>query len=238
MKKNENVKQKILGIIIARGQSKRIPRKNLKLLNSKPLISYSIKAALASKIITDVIVSTENLEIARVAKKYGARIPFMRPESLASDNSLVFPVIQHAVTEIEKIEGKIDKVVLIQSTSPLVISEDIDGAIQKMVTEKTSSCVSIKQVKDRPEWMFFKKGIKFVPYTTPSSLRTQDLPELYCLNGAVYVSSRDTIMKRNRLTDWDNMSAYVMPQERSVDIDEIEDFELAEFLMGKQGNEK
>ena len=225
--------KKILAIIPARGGSKRIPRKNIKLLNGKPLISYAINAAKKSKYIDRIIVSTDDKKIARVAKKCGAEVPFMRPAELASDTASALPVIQHAVRYFEdKKKFKPDLIVIVQPTSPLVIAEDIDGTIEKIVTTGTNSCFSASKISQRPEWMYLLNNKKPTLFLNKSSLkaRSQDLPELGIINGAVYVMTHNTIMKRNKIID-ENTSIYLMPRERTVDIDELFDFQLAEFLM-------
>ena len=225
--------KKILAIIPARGGSKRIPRKNIKLLNGKPLISYAISATKKSKYIDRIIVSTDDKKIARVAKKCGAEVPFMRPAELASDTASALPVIQHAVQYFEdEKKFKPDLIVIIQPTSPLVIAEDIDGTIEKIVTTGTNSCFSASKISQRPEWMYLLNNKKPMLFLNKSSLkaRSQDLPELGIINGAVYVMTHNTIMKRNKIID-ENTSIYLMPRERTVDIDELFDFQLAEFLM-------
>src|SRR3989338_1584602 len=136
--------QKVICIIPARGGSKRVPRKNIKLLKGKPLISYAINAAKQSKYIDRVIVSTDDQEIARVAKKYGAEVPFMRPADLATDTALGLPVIQHAINYVESVDkDEVNFVVVIQPTSPMVLSQDVDSAIEQIVKTKANSCVSV-----------------------------------------------------------------------------------------------
>lgn len=230
-------KQKIIAIIPARGGSKRIPQKNLKELLGKPLISYSIEAALGAHLIDKVAVSTDNEEIAHISKKYGASVPFMRPSELAQDNTLMIPVIQHAVNFLEKNKEKPDIVVMIQATSPLTTSKHIDEAIKKFLETNVNSLASVKKVKERPEWMFVKQGNKYSPFQKFTDARSQDLPELFCLNGAINIASYDTLMDRGLLLDPNSVTCYVMPERESVDIDELHDFEMAEFLMKKRKNE-
>lgn len=231
------VSKKIIAIIPARGGSKRVPRKNIKLLNGKPLISYAIKAAKKSKYVDRVIVSTDDLEIASVAKKYGAEVPFMRPAELATDTALALSVMQHAINYIEAVDkNKVDLVVLIQATSPMVLSEDIDAAIERLIEIKANSCVSVCSIAERPEWMYEFRGQKIRPFIKTKGeeiRRSQDLPKLFRLNGAVYVIRRDTLMKKGRILDKDNATAIVMPRERSFDIDEPIDFKIIESMWSK-----
>lgn len=226
--------KKILAIIPARGGSKGVPRKNIKLLNGKPLISYSIRAALKSKFIDRVIVSTDDKEIAEVAKRYKAEVPFLRPAELAQDTSPTLPVLQHAINFLKNEENyKIDFVVLLQPTTPLMLASDIDSAIEKLVQTKTNSCVSVCEISERPEWMYVFKGSKIKPFIqiNEKTGRRQDLPKTYRLNGAVYVIKKDVLMKKNKIIDKDNLSAIIMPIERSVDINEPVDFPIIEAII-------
>lgn len=228
---------KILAIIPARGGSKRLPGKNIKKIGGKPMIAHAILAALGSRYIDRVIVSTDDPAIAKVAKKYGAEVPFMRPAELASDTAPTLPVLQHAVTYMESQAGfKPDLTVLIQPTNPLVRSEDVNGAIEKMIATKTNSCFSVCEISQRPEWMYrMDSGLVklFLKQKTGPTKRSQELPRLAIINGSVYATKYDTLMKRGRIRD-ENTSIYVMPRERSVDIDDLFDFELAEFLLNRQ----
>ena len=135
----------IVCIITARGGSKRLPGKNIKLLNGKPLIAYAIIAAKGSKYIDRTIVSTESSEIADVALSYGAEVPFVRPAELATDEASSVSVLQHAVQTIEQHGQKIDIMVLVQPTSPLVVTEDIDATIDKLFSSGAPTCVSVSQ---------------------------------------------------------------------------------------------
>ncbi len=228
---------KILVIIPARGGSKRLPGKNIKPINGSPLISYAITAAKKSKYPDKIAVSTDDLKIAAVARKYGAEVPFLRPPELASDTASTLSVIQHAVNYFEKNEKfKPTIVVLIQPTNPLITSLDIDGTIEKMVEAKTKSCFSGTEISQRPEWMYrinSKKPALFIK-GKGTEKRSQDLPRLAIINGTVYATEYDTLMKRGLIQDNKSVGIYLMPKERSVDIDELFDFELAKFLLQKQ----
>lgn len=229
--------KKIVAIIPARGGSRGVPRKNIKLLNGRPLISYSIRAALKSKFIDRVIVSTDNREIAKIAKKYGAEVPFLRPAELAQDTSPVPPVLQHAVKYLEEKENyKIDLVVLLQPTTPLILASDIDSAIKRLINTKTNSCVSVCEISERPEWMYVFKGNKIKQFlnVNEKNFRRQDLPCLFRLNGGIYVITKNNLMKKNKIIDKNNSSAIIMPIERSVDIDESIDFSIIETIIKKQ----
>jgi N-acylneuraminate cytidylyltransferase len=229
---------KILCIIPARGGSKRLPRKSIKLLQGIPLIGYAIRAAKDSKYVHRVIVSTDDEEIKRVAEHEGAEVPFMRPAELATDDALIIPVLEHAVQALEEGSEKYDLIVLIQPTTPGVRSEDVDAAIEKIKSAGTNSCISMTEITDRPEWMYsLQEDGKITPYTeaalTSPFKRSQELPELYRINGAVYVVRHDVLMHDNVLVDNKSCAAVLMPKERSIDIDTLTDFTVAEALLPK-----
>lgn len=223
-----------MAIIPARGGSKRLPGKNIKNIGGKPMIAHAILAAKKSKYIDRLIVSTDDPAIVKVAKKYGAEVPFIRPAELASDTAPTLAVLKHAVKYIEDNDRfKPDLIVLIQPTNPLVRSADVDGAIVKMIATKTNSCFTVSEISQRPEWMYTLSGKKPKLFLSPRNSekkRSQDLPKLGIINGAVYVMKYDTLMKKNRIRD-ENTSIYTMPKERSVDIDNHFDFEIAKALM-------
>lgn len=231
------MKKEVVAIIPARGGSKRVPRKNIKLLHGKPLISYAIEAALVSKYINRVVVSTDDEEIAKTAKVYKAEVPFIRPAKLAQDTSTTLSVLQHAIKFLEEKEGyKPDLVVLLQPTSPFVMTKDIDKAIEKLDETKTNSCVSICEVSERPEWMYVfeensQSRIKtFLDKTNDKNTR-RVLSKMFRLNGGIYVVRKDILMKNNKIIDNDNCSAIVVSIESSVDIDRPIDFLIAEAIM-------
>lgn len=226
--------KKIVAIITARGGSKRIPRKNIKPLAGKPLIAYAIRAALDSNYVDRVVVSTDDKTIANVSKKYGAEVPFIRPAHLSTDKARSADTLVHAVACLEGQEHyKPDIVILIQPTSPLVLPEDIDGALEKMFQAGAGSCFSICEISQRPEWMYRinkNKPVLFLKDRSGADKRNQDLPKLYVINGAINIVQRDVLMKKNKIVDGKN-SVFIMPRERSVDIDEEADFKMAEALL-------
>lgn len=225
--------KKILVIIPARGGSKRLPGKNVKKIDGKPMIAHAIWAAKKSKYVDRTVVSTDDPAIIKTARKYEAEVPFVRPVELASDTASILPVLQHAVSCVEnQNKFKPDLIVLIQPTSPLVKPEDIDGAIEKLISTKTNSCFTVSEISQRPEWMYHLEIKKPRPFLPSSNLtkRSQNLPKLGIINGAVYVTKCHTLMKKNLIIDNANTSIYLMPKERSADIDDLFDFKLAEFL--------
>ncbi len=224
--------RKILIIIPARGGSKRIPHKNIKIFNGRPLIAHAINAALRSKYWDKIIVSTDSPAIARIARKYGAEVPFTRPAHLATDTASSASVLKHAVSFYSSGEFSPDVIVLIQPTSPLVLPEHINGVIRKMFSDKTSSCFSACEIAERPEWMYKIRGgrpTRFLNLKHGRSKRSQDLPRLFRVNGAVYAVEKELLMKKGKIIGH-HPSIFIMPRENSIDIDEPVDLKMAEAL--------
>lgn len=228
-------KLNIIGVIPARGGSVGVPLKNIHELWGKPLIYYVIKAALASEYLRRVIVSTDHEEIARISREYGAEVPFKRPADISEDVPTEF-VIQHVVKFIEKEEGKkIDIVVTLQATTPLLNNKDIDAATEKLVNEGLDSVITVKEVEEYPWWMMRMNDNGLIePFFGQDLLGEitvrQTLEKLYIPNGGAYATKRDVVMKENR-TIGKKCGTIVMPLERSVDIDTELDFKIIETIM-------
>ena len=225
---------KILAVITARAGSKGIPRKNIKPLGGKPLIVYSIEVAKRSSLITDLIVSTDGEDIAAVAREAGAEVPFMRPPELSQDTTPHLPVMQHAIEFMEKQKGIIyDHVVILQPTSPFRLVEDIDGTLKKLIESGADSAVTLVDVGDfHPMKAKKLEGDRVIPYCMPEveGARRQDLPKAYRRNGALYAMRRDLIMKDNHLYG-EYVVGFVMPDDRSVDINNLLDWTRAELML-------
>ncbi|MEK7178920.1 MAG: acylneuraminate cytidylyltransferase family protein [Patescibacteria group bacterium] len=228
--------KKILGIITARGGSKGIPRKNIKELCGKPLIAYTTEAAEASKYLTRYIVSTDDSEIAEISRRYGADVPFMRPPELAQDKSTSLEVIQHALRKLKDDFGEeYDYAMILQPTSPLRTSTDIDACVVLAVDNDADSVMSMVVVQDfHPQKIKKIKEGRILPYFPDDSeknysLRRQDQELAYRRNCAVYLTKTSCLLAGDMfgVTSF----AYVMPEERSLDINELVDFELSEFWM-------
>jgi len=227
----EKNNQKILAIIPARGGSKGIPRKNIRLLAGKPLIAYSIETALKSRYIDKVVVSTDDEEIAEIAKKYGAQV-IKRPGKLARDKSPTLDTIKHVLETLEKNENYIPNIIiLLQPTSPLRSTEDINNAIELFLNEDCESVVGVCENVNL-YWSFRVEDGHMKPIFGKKYLkmRRQDLPRIYAPNGAIFVSTPQILNIYGGFY-CDKTVPYVMPPERSVDIDNEEDFILAEILM-------
>lgn len=225
---------KFVVIIPARGGSKGIPNKNLKELLGKPLIAYSIECAINSKYVDKVIVSTDSSEIAEVSKKYGAEVPFLRPSELATDSSPVIDTFIYTIERLEKEEGiTIDQFIVLQPTSPLRTTRDLDEAIELFVNKKADSVVSYTSEEHPIYWHKYLKEDGRLEDFMPSSIsRRQDYRKTYYPNGAIYVFKKALILQRNYYSE--NTYAYIMPRNRSVDIDYQEDFDYIEYLLSNK----
>ena len=224
----------MIAIIPARGGSKGLPGKNIRPLNGKPLIAYAVEAALKAKHIDRVIVSTDDEEIAKVAVQYGAELPFMRPAELATDTAMAVDNYIYTIGRLEKESGTaIDSFVVIQPTSPLRIAEDIDNAVELFESKDADSVVSYCKEDHPITWhKYLDEEGRFVNLFEVSLKNRQDLRVSYYPNGAVYVFKTSIIRERKYFTD--KSYAYVMPKSRSVDVDTIDDFEYAEFLLRRR----
>lgn len=224
----------IMAVIPARGGSKTIPGKNITLVATKPLIAWTIESALQSQQLKRTIVSTDDVEIAEVAEKWGAEVPFMRPVELAQDDTPGIAPIIHSVEWLAQYEGyQPDYVMCLQPTSPLRTVEDIDAAVQLMLHRDAPALVSVTLVEQHPYWT--KKITQAGHLTDFLTLnhvytRRQDLPEVYALNGAIYMAHRDMLLEQ-RTWYTDKTCAYIMPRERSLDIDTMWDLYLATLIL-------
>jgi N-acylneuraminate cytidylyltransferase/CMP-N,N'-diacetyllegionaminic acid synthase len=223
----------ILYIIPARGGSKGLPGKNIRLLGNKPLIAYSIEAAVNSIFKGTVIVSTDDEEIASVGKKYGATVPFIRPNELATDAASTMDVVFHAINFYKQQHVFFDLIVVLQPTSPLRTSTDIDQAISLMKEKNVAAVVSVCESEHHPLWTnilpadgsmknFIREEVK--------GKNRQQLPVNFRLNGALYISKSEALEIYKGFIH-EKTIAYIMPTDRSVDIDHEIDFKLAELLL-------
>lgn len=203
----------ILGIIPARANSKGVLHKNIKLLNDKPLISYTINSANNAKKLSDFVITTDS-EI--ILKHFGG---IKRPDNLAEDDTPMMPVIEHTLTEYEKINGKVDAICLLQPTSPLRTSDDINSAIdifsKIIISKNNKSLYSGYYINVKKQEEIFNKKLNIAHFQR---------------NGAIFIATRDLILKENKLWD-NNVFKFEMPQCRSIDIDTYDDFNFVEILI-------
>jgi N-acylneuraminate cytidylyltransferase len=216
---------KVLALIPARGGSKGVPRKNLRMVSGRPLIAWTIEAAKGSRYIDRLILSSDDDEIMQVAQEYGCEVPFRRRPELATDECGTMDVV---IDALQRCPGY-DWIVLLQPTSPLRTAADIDGAILQCATQQAIACVSVCLAEQNPHWMYFLEGAHLRPVIEGlSGTRRQDLPAVHVLNGAVYVAKAPDLMK-NRSFLPSGVVGYEMPSSRSLDIDTEHDFHLLEM---------
>lgn len=227
----------ILAVIPARGGSKALPRKNVAPFCGKPLIAWTIRAAQESSGVSRIVVTTDDREIADVAARHGADVPFMRPAELASDTAPGNAAVFHTLQWLEEHEHyRPGVVVLLQPTSPLRTGVDIDAALHLLEERAADSVVSVAAVDHHPQWMkTIDAGgwLRNFLDQSPSAVVRQQLSPVYRLNGAIYAARVDSLRTAG---DWytPRTAAYVMPAERSVDIDSPWDFKLAEMIRRAQ----
>jgi N-acylneuraminate cytidylyltransferase len=225
--------KKVIAVIPARGGSKRLPRKNILPVGGKPLIGWTIEAAKKSKYVDELIISTDNQEIADVAGVFGVSVPYLRPESLSTDTATTQSVLLHT---IEKYKRDADIVVLLQPTSPLRTSKHIDEAIELLENKGAFSIVSVTPCEHPPEWantLLENHSMKnFVGLA--SSKRSQDFEQSYRLNGAVYVYNINKLKMYKDISLRDDSYAYIMKGEESIDIDNKIDMDMVEFFITRK----
>jgi CMP-N,N'-diacetyllegionaminic acid synthase len=231
----------MLAIIPARGGSKGLPRKNIKILGGEPLICHTIKAALAANSITKVMVSTDDEEIASIAIECGAEVPCLRPTNLANDSSQVMDAYLHLIDQITyETNQPVEAFVALLPTVPLRLPEDIDAAVKIFNTNDADSVVSVTESAVPIQWhrRISSDGIlcAYLPEFNAINNR-QDFEKTYLPNGAIYLF-RTELLRKTRQYYTNKTLPYLMPRERSVDIDEILDFEWAEFYISKRMSTK
>lgn len=226
----------VVCVIPARGGSKGLPGKNIKKFCGEPLIAHTIEQAKQSKYIDRVIVSTEDEDIARISLEYGAEVPFMRPMELARDSSSTVDVLLHAINWLENVDRyDFDILLLLHATTPLRSVEDINKSITLMVEENADNVFSVTEAQRNPYFNmveFTKSGyaalVKQGNFTT-----RQAAPLVYDMNSSIYVWWKELLKEKKKIF-LDKTKIYVMPKERSIDIDDSMDFKIAEIMMEEQ----
>ncbi|WP_241238773.1 acylneuraminate cytidylyltransferase family protein [Colwellia sp. Arc7-635] len=236
---NESMLDKrILAIIPARAGSKRLPGKNSKILFNKPLIQWTIEAAKQCRYLTDIVISTDSEEIALIAENCGLPVPFMRPEVFAGDKSTAIDVIEHALAHLDSVKKKYDYILWLQPTSPLRTVEDIDGAIETLIAKNADAVISVCECDHSPLWsntLDANASMEdFLPAFVKNNPRSQALPDYFRLNGAVYIAQTDKLLQEKSFFLDENIFAYKMAKESSIDIDSPLDFKLAGLLLAER----
>lgn len=226
---------KILAIIPARGGSKGIPRKNIKLLGNKPLISYSIKRALESELLDTVMVSTEDQEIACIAGELGLKVPFMRPESLAQDFSPSLDVVINVLETYKEMGKEFDAVMILEPTNPFRTSNEIDDCIRIFKNKNSDSLITVKEVPPQfnPHWVFEENEEsllhKAIGETTVIA-RRQILPKAYARDGSVYITKTEVVLQQRSLFG-ETIAYRLNDNPYQINIDSLEDWKEAEKML-------
>jgi len=230
----------VVGAICARGGSKGVPRKNLNLLAGKPLIAHTILCAKACPVLKRIVVSTDDGEIANIAKEFGAEVPFIRPAHLARDDSPKWPVFQHLVRTLEQMDGKlIDVIVDLDTGVPLRSSSDIICCVKQLLTGQAEVVTTAYAAERNPYFNMVEIGEDgFARISKPPSKPIpyrQGAPQVYSLSPAVFAIRRDALWKYEHWSQA-RLQIYVMPRERAIDIDNQLDLDFVEFLMQRREN--
>ena len=226
---------KCLGVVPARGGSKGVPRKNLRVVAGRPLLAYTADAVHASARLTRAIVSTDDREIAETARTLGLEVPFMRPPALAGDDTLMLPVLQHAARAMAEGGFAADVVVLLQPTSPLRRGSHIDAAVDLLESSGADSVVSVVEVPHQfnPASVMRLENGRLTPFLPgPAVLRRQDKPRVFARNGPAVAAVRSRVLESGSLYG-DDTRALVMAPEESIDVDSIDDLAYLEFLFAR-----
>ena len=225
----------MLAIIPARGGSKGLPGKNVRILGAQPLIWHSIQAAMASDLITRVVVSTDDVEIATVAKECGAEVPFMRPQELALDDSSEWLVWRHAINYLEDHQSeKVDGLVVLPVTAPLRFVDDVNSCIDEFEKGEVDSVITVSEANRSPYFNMVvndKKGYSSLVISLDKKItRRQDSPKVFDMTTVAYIVNTDFIKTFNGIFDG-KVRSVCIPTERAIDIDTVLDFRIAECLL-------
>ena len=221
-----------------RGGSRGVPNKNLRELLGKPILAYTIEQALQSELFEHVVVSTDSEKISKLAQTYGAEAWFMRSAELATDDAPKLPAIRHAFLEAEKhYDQQFDVLVDLDATSPLRKVEDITSAYKQFLDEDANILISACPSRKNPYFNMVEKingRIEIVKQLEKNPVRRQDAPKVYDMNASIYIWKRDVLLSYNTFYT-ERTSLFIMPEERSVDIDTELDWEFVEFMIKKSG---
>jgi CMP-N,N'-diacetyllegionaminic acid synthase len=226
---------RVLGLVPARAGSKGVPGKNLRLLGAKPLLQYTTEAALGCRLLTRVVLSTEDERIAALGRQCGLDVPFLRPAALAEDDTPMLPVVQHALRALEAMGDRYDAVCLLQPTSPLRTAEDIDGCIELLFSSGADAVVTTLPVppEHNPHWVYLPDDTGTLRLSTGARTpipSRQQLPDAVHREGSVYVTRTHVVLEQDSLYG-DRLVGYPMTPARSVNIDDPEDWARAEQML-------
>lgn len=230
---------RVLGLVPARGGSKGVARKNLRLLGGRPLLHWTADAALAAGLLSRVVLTTDDAEIAEAGRACGLEVPFMRPAELAADDTPTLPVVQHAVRTLEAAGDRFEAVCLLQPTSPFRNVTDIDACVRLLERGGADAVVTVLPVPEEhnPHWVYLRGANGLMHLATGESEpipRRQLLPAAFHREGSVYVTRRDVIMERGSLYG-SRVMGYEIEASRSVNIDDLADWARAEQLLAWAG---
>jgi len=229
---------RVLGIVPARGGSKRVPRKNLRLLGGKPLVVWAIEAAMKAQRLTRVVLSSDDEQILALSRGAGANVlALRRPDELSTDSALAIEYVHHVAAELNAMgEEVFDAVAIVQPSSPFTLGEDIDATVDLLLRSDADSAVSVMQVEHAVHPLKLKRleGTRLVPYLEEERGRMteHDMPPVYVRNGSVYASRRATLERGSIIGE--SSRGHVMPRERSLDINDELDLAFAEFLLERR----
>lgn len=230
--------KKIIAFIPARGGSKGIKNKNILEIHGKPLIAYTIEAAKESVYIDDIVVSTDSEQIKSIAEEYGAWLPFLRPSELAEDETSTLDVVLHTIATLKAQGYTYDILLLLQPTSPLRTGQDIDGALDVFVRNKYQPVAAVSKVSDHPLLMRKVKenGKMEKILSVQSSVRRQDMPVYYKINGSIYINLVTDLSQNTSFND--NPIPYIMADNHAIDIDDELDIAVLKFYLDDYKKEK
>lgn len=228
---------KLLALIPARAGSKRVPNKNIRELGGKPLINWTIDATRGIPEIVDVLVSTDNPSIAKIAEEHGAMVPWLRPAELSTDTATSMVVCLHALDWYEKENGPVDGLILLQPTSPFRTSESIRKGIALFSESYTTSVVSFSHAESHPMWCYRADRNSMVPFIQDidKQVRSQDLPTAYVINGGLYIASPTYLRANGSFVGSKTVPLIIVNAKESLDIDTEKDWSLAELYASKMG---
>lgn len=225
--------QPVIAIIPARSGSKGLPGKNIRLLKGKPLIAHSILQAQEAGIFDEIFVSTDSSEYAAIALQYGANVPFLRSNQLASDTASTWDCVKESLVQYKSLGKKYEIFVVLQPTSPLRAADDIINVLKQMLLDNADSVVSVCETDHSPllcNTLPEDRSMRNFIRPEAAAKNRQELPTFYRINGAIYAVNTSYFLGAQTIYEG-NSFAYVMPRERSIDIDTLYDFSLAEYLL-------